>query len=109
MDLLITTLKNSLIYSAIFVMAILVFGGIFSIIEKKNSRNIYRVFGRRGLIITGMLGTVVHEFSHMAFCLIFRHKIEEFALFRPLKSRYDGIMGYRSEERRVGKECRSRW
>ena len=94
MDLLITTLKNSLIYSAIFVMAILVFGGIFSIIEKKNSRNIYRVFGRRGLIITGMLGTVVHEFSHMAFCLIFRHKIEEFALFRPLKSRYDGIMGY---------------
>jgi len=94
MSSLVSILKSSLIYSIVFVALILVFGGIFSIIEKKNSSNIYRVFGRRGLIITGMLGTVVHEFSHMAFCIIFRHKIEEFSLFRPLKSRYDGIMGY---------------
>ena len=94
MNLILNTLKSSLIYSLAFIFSLLIFGLFFSIIEKKNSSSIYRVFGRKGLVITGMIGTVVHEFSHMVFCIIFRHRVDEFSLFRPMKSRYDRIMGY---------------
>lgn len=94
MNTIIDSLRYGLIYSIGFMLCLLIFGLVFSLIEKRNSRSIYAVFGRWGLIVTGLIGTVCHELSHILFCIIFRHKIEEFSLFRPLKSRYDGIMGY---------------
>lgn len=94
MNYLINNLLLSLKYSIFFVMILLFFGIIFTFIEKRNSLSIHSVSGRRGLIITGMIGTIIHELSHIIMCLIFRHEITDFALFRPYKSRYDGIMGY---------------
>ncbi len=92
--MLVEIIKTSLIYTFAFVLLLFAFGAIFSYIEKTNSSSIYRTFGMNGLLITGIIGTIVHEFSHMIFCVIFRHEITDFSLFRPFKSRYDGIMGY---------------
>lgn len=87
-------LLSALILSleVLFVLSLL--ASIFSFLGKKNTFYIYNCFGMNGLVITGLIGTVVHEFSHMLFCLIFRHEIVEFSLFRPYKSRFDGVMGY---------------
>lgn len=87
-------IKTSIIYTTFFMILLLTFGAMFSFVEKRNSSSVYASFGFNGLLVTGLVGTIVHEFSHMVFCLIFRHRITEFSLFRPFKSRYDGIMGY---------------
>lgn len=49
-------------------------------------------FGWKGVLVTGWLGTSVHELSHAALCPLFGHRIDELALFRPDKK--SGRMGY---------------
>lgn len=87
-------LLSALILSLEILFVLSLLASIFSFLGKKNTFYIYNCFGMNGLVITGLIGTVVHEFSHMLFCLIFRHEIVEFSLFRPYKSRFDGVMGY---------------
>ena len=87
-------LLSALILSLEILLVLGLLASIFSFLGKKNTTYIYRCFGMNGLVFTGLIGTVVHEFSHMLFCIIFRHQIVEFSLFRPYKSRYDGVMGY---------------
>lgn len=87
-------LLSALILSLEILFVLSLLASIFSVLGKKNTFYIYNCFGMNGLVITGLIGTVVHEFSHMLFCLIFRHEIVEFSLFRPYKSRFDGVMGY---------------
>lgn len=87
-------LLSALILSLEILFVLSLLASIFSFLGKKNTLYIYNCFGMNGLVITGLIGTVVHEFSHMLFCLIFRHEIVEFSLFRPYKSRFDGVMGY---------------
>ena len=92
--MLIGYIKTSITYTLFFMLLLFLFGSMFSFVEKRNSSSIYMTFGMNGLIVTGLVGTIIHEFSHMICCVIFRHRITEFSLFRPFKSRYDGIMGY---------------
>lgn len=87
-------LLSALILSLEILFVLSLLASIFSFLGKKNTFYIYNCFGMNGLVITGLIGTVVHEFSHMLFCIIFRHEIVEFSLFRPYKSRFDGVMGY---------------
>lgn len=49
-------------------------------------------FGWRSVLWTGWLGTPIHELSHAAMCLLFRHKIERIALFEPDEK--SGRLGY---------------
>lgn len=67
---------------------------LFTIIGNKNTQYIYWTFGRAGLLITGAIGTIIHELSHLIMCVLFKHTIVEFSLFRPIKSKNDNIMGY---------------
>ena len=49
-------------------------------------------FGWNAVLWTGWLGTPLHELSHAAMCVLFRHKIVELKLFEPdLKT---GRLGY---------------
>lgn len=72
----------------------IVFGLLMNGIELLNSQMIFRSFGYIGILATGLIGTVVHEFSHALMCLVFRHKIIEIAWFRPAGAMKDGVLGY---------------
>lgn len=90
LNLLIESLFNLLSITGIFI----IFGFIFNLIEIKNNRLLYLSFGEKGLLITGVVGTVVHELSHLVMALIFNHKIIKVELFRPFKYKEDSVLGY---------------
>jgi hypothetical protein len=48
--------------------------------------------GRRVFLTTGVIGTPIHEFGHVFFCVIFRHRIKEVKWFTPNST--DGTLGY---------------
>lgn len=72
----------------------IVFGLLMDRIEALNTYFIWGTVGKVGIMITGWIGTVVHEFSHYIMCLVFRHRVVEVAWFRPLKGIQDGVLGY---------------
>lgn len=49
-------------------------------------------FGWKSVLWTGWIGTPIHELSHAAMCLLFRHKIKKLVLFEP--DPYTGRLGY---------------
>lgn len=89
-EILITSLENLFAVLGTFI----VFGLIFNVIQVINERLIVSTFGFKGLVVTGYIGTVVHELSHMIMAKIFNHKIVDFKLFRPNKALSDGVFGY---------------
>jgi hypothetical protein len=52
-------------------------------LERLVSGLLVRTFGWRALLLTGWLGTPIHELSHMAACALFAHEVEEVKLFAP--------------------------
>ena len=70
------------------------FGLLMGRIEALNTYFIWRTLGKVGIILTGFIGTVVHEFSHFLMCLVFRHQVVEVAWFRPIQGMQDGVLGY---------------
>ncbi len=72
----------------------IVFGLILDRIEQLNIQYIAGALGKVGIIATGVMGTVVHEFSHFIMCLLFGHKVVDVAWFRPIQGMKDGVLGY---------------
>ena len=85
------------ILSVIFLQECIWLGGtlvIGTIIDKLNN-GFNKLLGAAALpvyVVTGIVGTPIHEASHALFCLIFGHKIESICFFNP--SAPDGVLGY---------------
>ena len=71
---------------------LILFAIVIHKIEKLTQRRLAERFGWRSVMWTGWLGTPVHELSHAAMCVLFRHQIDEIALFEPDEEA--GRLGY---------------
>ena len=61
-------------------------------LERFGQRQLAQRFGWKSAMWTGWLGTPIHELSHVALCILFRHRIDEVALFEPDEK--SGRLGY---------------
>lgn len=59
------------------------FGYILSKLQEWTQDNYQRSVGWKGILWTAWLGTPIHEFGHIIFAKIFRHRINRVALFQP--------------------------
>ncbi|MBR2903592.1 MAG: hypothetical protein IKC37_02990, partial [Clostridia bacterium] len=80
---------NALSHILMFIGFVYLAGYIISLLN----RSFYRLTGAgMGVVYaTGIIGTPIHELSHAAMCVVFRHKIVEMRLFRIAD---DGVLGY---------------
>ena len=86
--LLVESAKLLVILSAPFVTYALVIHWL----ERFTQVRLAERFGWKSVLWTGWLGTPVHELSHAIMCPLFRHRIDEMALFEPDKR--SGRLGY---------------
>lgn len=92
--MILETIKTTFILTISMIGVFVLFGMIYNFIEKKNSAYIQQAFGFNGILITGVIGTTIHELSHFLMALIFGHKIVEIELFRPRAAKIDGVLGF---------------
>ena len=71
-----------------------IFGILYSFINKQNGKIIQRTCGWTIFCLLCSIGTIIHELSHLVFALIFLHKPTKIELFRPVKGKIDGRLGF---------------
>lgn len=62
-----------------------VFGFVLYQLQQYIQTQYRRTIGWKGILVTAWIGTPLHELSHAVVALLFGHRIEEVALFRPNK------------------------
>lgn len=61
-----------------------IFGFVLYVFARLTRITFVKTSGRTlDVIITGWIGTPIHEFGHILFCLLFRHKILDVKLYNP--------------------------
>lgn len=78
----------------IILCPLVIYGIIIAFINKQNSKNLHTNSKWWIYTMFGFIGTPIHELSHLLFNLLFFHKVKEVQLYRPRKSRKDGILGF---------------
>lgn len=59
------------------------FGYILHVLQKRTQYHYQHGLGWRSIYLTAWIGTPIHEFSHLLFIKLFRHKVTEVSLFQP--------------------------
>ena len=87
-DLVVATLGQlASLFAGVFV-----FGLLLHLVSMLSFRTLERAFGPKGSYLVAWLGTPVHELSHVLFCLVFFHRVEEVRFFEP--DPVGGTLGY---------------
>jgi hypothetical protein len=76
-------LSASLLFWAILLLPITLFAVCIHLLERFIQGRLVSRFGWRSVLVTGWLGTPIHELSHVAMCYLFRHRVDEVQLFDP--------------------------
>lgn len=92
MEMLKALLLRPLIETFCLTGMIILIGFILGILRENSLRNFRRSFGSNVVMITGVIGVPIHEFSHAIFALIFRHSITDIKLLQ--KPDESGTLGY---------------
>ncbi|MDD2563626.1 MAG: hypothetical protein PHU27_05370 [Salinivirgaceae bacterium] len=72
---------------------IFIFGLILYLLARFTRLTYVKSVGQKlDIVVTGWIGTPVHELGHAIFCILFRHKIVDIKLFNPDPN--DGTLGY---------------
>jgi len=71
---------------------IFIFGTVIHFVSHVTFKSLERGFGRGGVYAVAWLGTPVHELGHALFCVIFLHRIDSLAFFKPEPD--TGTLGY---------------
>ncbi|MEG0855036.1 MAG: hypothetical protein RSG52_01020 [Terrisporobacter sp.] len=95
---MILVFKLSILLTLFTTGIFLLFGCVYSFIEKRNTRYVLSALGSKGILFTGVVGTTIHEISHLIMCLIFNHKVIDFQLFNFKGYKYDEVLGYVSHK-----------
>ncbi len=92
--------ESSLIFWALVLLPMAFFAIAVHWLEHFIQSRLATRFGWRSVLVTGWLGTPIHELSHAAMCLLFRHRIDEIQLFDP--DVREGRLGYVRHSYRKG-------
>ena len=77
---------SALLLLAAGVLPPLAAGTVLQLVTGRFRRKAAEVFGARFCIWSTAPGVMLHEFSHALLCVVFRHRITDFALFSPQKN-----------------------
>lgn len=85
MEQLYTILEQTALQLLAIFGIFMVLGILLGIIQKETHKRYRTHFGWRGILWTAWIGTPIHEFGHIVFAKLFRHKLEHVAIFQPNK------------------------
>lgn len=88
---MINVVIESLIMLFSSVSTFLVFTSILFLLQKYACKIVMNSFGSKSILISAIVGTPIHEISHLIVCVLFRHKIVKVVFFEPDT---DGTLGY---------------
>lgn len=101
--MIIEVFKLSCIFSLGIIGTFIILGLLIGWIEGISSRTIQLRFGRKAVIVTGIIGTTIHEFSHYIMCKLFLHKVKSVKWFSisPDKNRELGYVSHSYNKKNI--------